>query len=90
VAFGHRFPCRCSFPDTAGRIPLELHSITKFFGESGEHRGYIENMKLNTATGYHFNTKGHTSDNQTLRIPVVVRPSILLRPPDSPKNLVIE
>jgi hypothetical protein len=33
-----------------------------------EHRGYVENMKLNTATGYHFNTKGHSSDNMKVTI----------------------
>ena len=31
----------------------------------GEHRGYINNKKLEKATGEHFNSKGHSIDNVT-------------------------
>ena len=31
----------------------------------GEHRGYINNKKLDKATGAHFNSKGHSVSNVT-------------------------
>ena len=33
-----------------------------------EHIGYINNRHLRQATGYHFNKKGHSSDNVTITI----------------------
>ena len=48
----------------------------KYIGESerplkirfSEHKGYVENNKLNEATGEHFNKKGHSSSDMMITI----------------------
>ena len=48
----------------------------KYIGESerslkdilGEHKGYIKNRHMYTATGYHFNQPGHDISNMTITI----------------------
>ena len=56
---------------------------TRYIGETGrtlqnriaDHRGYVINEHLNTATGFHFNTPGHSVSNLTVTIIEKVRKS---------------
>ena len=68
----------------------------KYIGESerplkirfSEHKGYVENNKLNEATGEHFNKKGHSSSDMKNTIkPLQSRIPPLL--PFSPSSLLL-